>query len=442
MKKILIAEDVPLIRDLLCMCLESIPNVEVLQAEDGKEALEIINKEKIDILISDHNMPHVTGIELYRTLLKRSERPFFVLSSGSDLETIESDEKLTEEEVSQITFLPKPFHPEQLVSVVESDIIDKDPNLVGYYKVNGDSLCEFVDLKCNVYILIGEKRPVKVLDDSAVIDKNVLNKYQSKYCPFFYLDKKGIFKYQQKLYTKMNDYLASNLNIKQENYIKDATTHQKASDIGLSEESIIIAEQAVNNTIQVLKGQKDLKSLIDQFLDISDYRQRNSMLLSYLCTEGSLHEEYQGTLNPREFASLSLMQNLCLEKSEFAKIHFLEELASLTLSPKDILNVKEHPIQIAEKLKNSRHFSSEMIFVLENHHELPNGNGFPKGLTGKEITYNSAFFIVANSIAHFILKDNEKSLNEKRIEELETLFTGHPHFLSIYHMFKGIITSV
>ncbi len=65
--RILIAEDSSFYRNLLCSYLEA-AGYEVMAAEDGQEALEILEKEEIDLLITDIEMPRMNGFELTKAV--------------------------------------------------------------------------------------------------------------------------------------------------------------------------------------------------------------------------------------------------------------------------------------------------------------------------------------------------------------------------------------
>ncbi|GAB3356129.1 chemotaxis response regulator CheY [Modestobacter lapidis] len=58
---------------------------EIIQAEDGREALQMVVAEKPDLILSDWNMPEMTGIECLEALRAAgSQVPFgFVTSEGS-----------------------------------------------------------------------------------------------------------------------------------------------------------------------------------------------------------------------------------------------------------------------------------------------------------------------------------------------------------------------
>ena len=77
MKKILIVDDSQIARDSFpdIISLMAPNEFEFITAKDGQEALEIIinesNSEQIYALITDFNMPRMTGGELVREIIKR-----------------------------------------------------------------------------------------------------------------------------------------------------------------------------------------------------------------------------------------------------------------------------------------------------------------------------------------------------------------------------------
>lgn len=65
MIKVLIAEDQAMVRGALAALLGMEPNIEVVgQVEDGKAALDFLKDNAVDIVLTDIEMPRVTGIEL------------------------------------------------------------------------------------------------------------------------------------------------------------------------------------------------------------------------------------------------------------------------------------------------------------------------------------------------------------------------------------------
>ncbi|MDP3875073.1 MAG: response regulator [bacterium] len=107
--KVLIAEDDENVRHSVAYVLED-AGCEAVFTCNGREAWELLdNGEKFDLVLSDYNMPKMTGLELLRRVRgdNRTVDVIFVLMSGGV-----STEKTPLEEVCVelgATFLPKPF---------------------------------------------------------------------------------------------------------------------------------------------------------------------------------------------------------------------------------------------------------------------------------------------------------------------------------------------
>ncbi|WP_298272515.1 response regulator [Geobacter sp.] len=63
-KRILIVDDSPTMRQLIAFALKWLPNVEILEANDGVEALKKLSGERFDLIFTDINMPVMDGLKL------------------------------------------------------------------------------------------------------------------------------------------------------------------------------------------------------------------------------------------------------------------------------------------------------------------------------------------------------------------------------------------
>jgi two-component system response regulator AlgR len=111
--RILIADDeAPArarLRDLLDECRESFPLVIVDEARNGREALEVVNREKVDIVLLDIRMPEMDGIEAARHIAGMAEPPAIIFTTAFDSYAIKAFE------VNAIDYLLKPIRLERLL---------------------------------------------------------------------------------------------------------------------------------------------------------------------------------------------------------------------------------------------------------------------------------------------------------------------------------------
>lgn len=71
--KILVVDDEPAIRDILCSFFKEF-GYEVSAARDGREALSILEREPIQVMLLDLNMPGMSGLDLCRAIRPKQPR--------------------------------------------------------------------------------------------------------------------------------------------------------------------------------------------------------------------------------------------------------------------------------------------------------------------------------------------------------------------------------
>ncbi len=115
MPRILLADDEAHILRVMSMWLGRHGH-DVLEARDGAAALELLDRQRVDMIISDMNMPGLNGIELVKAV--RNERkldvPFFLLTARCDQARLAQ-----ETEPYNVRLYPKPFVPSRLVADID-----------------------------------------------------------------------------------------------------------------------------------------------------------------------------------------------------------------------------------------------------------------------------------------------------------------------------------
>ncbi len=111
---ILYAEDEDIIRGSLSKIMSRKVQT-LMSAQDGKEALEIFNKSKPDIVITDINMPNMGGLELARNIKALSpDTPVIIITAFTD-----TDHFIKAIEIGVDKFLFKPTDSNMLFSVIQ-----------------------------------------------------------------------------------------------------------------------------------------------------------------------------------------------------------------------------------------------------------------------------------------------------------------------------------
>ncbi len=115
-KKILAVDDSKTMREMVSFTLKG-AGYEIVEAEDGKAAIEVLGGAKVDAIITDLNMPNMNGFELIRALRANPTykfTPILMLTTEGD-----SSKKEEGKTAGATGWIVKPFNPEKLVEVVK-----------------------------------------------------------------------------------------------------------------------------------------------------------------------------------------------------------------------------------------------------------------------------------------------------------------------------------
>jgi two-component system, chemotaxis family, chemotaxis protein CheY len=123
--RILVVDDSPVSRKMVCkavaMC--GLDVGEILEAGNGKEALELASSTWVDIVLADVNMPVMSGAEMVAEMAKRdfmSTTPVVIISSDKTEDRVKSMRSM-----GVSAYLPKPFRPEQVKQVISELLLEK-----------------------------------------------------------------------------------------------------------------------------------------------------------------------------------------------------------------------------------------------------------------------------------------------------------------------------
>ncbi len=115
-KVIMTVDDSASIRQMVGLTLRG-AGFEVVEAEDGIEAITKLKEQHVDMLITDLNMPNMDGIELVKQVRSNQAIKFIPIIM---LTTESQEKKKKEAKTSGATgWIVKPFKPEQLLAVIK-----------------------------------------------------------------------------------------------------------------------------------------------------------------------------------------------------------------------------------------------------------------------------------------------------------------------------------
>jgi hypothetical protein len=198
------------------------------------------------------------------------------------------------------------------------------------------------------------------------------------------------------------------------------------NQIGVSVETVKLLKDINTRSMTLLSESPSIFAFVKRFRKSCSEQFLNTMLTSYVLSLIIDQFDWKSDQVKEKGAMASLMCDVLLEKEDFKTL--LEWNGNLKDLPE---RIRRHPLEMADKLRNKRNLiPTEIITIIEQHHELPNGTGFPLGITGSRFNSLSCIFIVSQQFVekltrssfdfeqrHEIICDIQKTYDSKNFEK-------------------------
>ncbi|UNP74787.1 response regulator transcription factor [Bacillus nitratireducens] len=132
-KTVLLVEDERRLREIVSDYFRN-EGFEVIEAEDGKKALELFAEHEIDLIMLDIMLPEIDGWSVCRRIRKESAVPIIMLTARSD-----EDDTLLGFELGADEYVTKPFSPKVLVARAKT-LLKRADGAAGVTEENAMSL--------------------------------------------------------------------------------------------------------------------------------------------------------------------------------------------------------------------------------------------------------------------------------------------------------------
>ncbi|MGG4492499.1 response regulator transcription factor [Brevibacillus reuszeri] len=121
--KVLVADDDPNVREIIRLYFEK-QMIDLVVATDGREALELMEKEMPDVVILDVMMPQMDGFEACREIRKKWDTPIIMLTAKD-----EEFDRVLGLELGADDYVTKPFSPRELVARIRAILRRMQPKV-------------------------------------------------------------------------------------------------------------------------------------------------------------------------------------------------------------------------------------------------------------------------------------------------------------------------
>jgi two-component system chemotaxis response regulator CheY len=105
--KVLVVDDFATMRRIIKNVLKQLGFTQILEADDGTSALEVLKENQVDLIISDWNMPRMTGLDLLKAVRDKETTktiPFLMVTAEA-----QKDNVVQAVQAGVSNYLVKPF---------------------------------------------------------------------------------------------------------------------------------------------------------------------------------------------------------------------------------------------------------------------------------------------------------------------------------------------
>jgi len=400
MRKILVVDDEPELIELVTSYIkDEVEGVEILKASSIKEAIDILeDEEDIVGILSDYVIENRNGEELFNINKTRWQKPFLFLT-GYNIESLDID---NQSEISDFV-INKPFNEDVLLEAVRDVFLDGSNNKISFYKkVRASLLYKYLNFKANIYVRLSDRKYVKVQSDES-LNIATIHEYENKGVEFLYLESCSYEKFMSVAYKKIEDKFQETQKKATLQISADVLdyVHEGVRQLGISSEQEQLINRCVDKCVLELGRDPSLEDFLSAYLENEDYLVYHSVLALHLSYMIAIKINYFDDWVLEKLGYASLLHDIVLPDSNLSMVLDRKSSTFKKLTNHERKIVLSHPTRGANLVESLNFLPNDISILIREHHERPDGTGFPRGLNSDEIKPLSCLFIIALQAADY-----------------------------------------
>lgn len=385
-------------------------------------ALEVIQKEGHPyLIISDYKMPNGGGGKLYHDLMKIKYSGDFIVCSGSPKSEVY---KIIPESVK---VMDKIDMFQTFADIRKMYLGAGQEKNNEYLKIPVNSLIRLGIIPVDVFIMLSENKFIKIHREGDYLDSSDSGHLKTKGVSDLYLLKEDlpalVKQYDEFLDEKLKFARFKEDHSDEQSYLTDITASAVSlvSALGLNDETYQVCKKTVDLVYRSLAEDKNYETLFKIRDAESNYAKHIMNLSMFLCLcSAKLGWSYEGTF--KKFILAAFMHDIELKMDDYDDISKFENPDGSLTDEGNKADYRNHPARVAQKAATIKGLPSDVVQIILEHHEKPDGTGFPRGLFAHQISPYSALFIFCEAL----LREHPKGEISKN--DLNVFVNNNPQY--------------
>jgi len=421
----LVVSTSPYMRGILKFVLETTLHTEVIELESEEKALSFLKNldNKPSMIVYDYT-PHAYLVEDFVAYLREHSKHVKIIIL---MDKVRQEGKDLLKEIQQFKLLDESGLPNNVIHEAKTAFVNTPYlNDEEYCRVNISFLSILDGINKNLFVKINDQKYVKISredDNTSLFD---LKKYQQKGIQYLYLKRDTAAWVTGQIQNQIDIFLKSNnfrFVLRGESDSPEKRFEQKilriADEVHLDKEFREVIEKSVEKIRSAIEKQPKVEPFLNAVKNNSDhgafFNQKINITSLVACVMArQLDWISKATIDKIIYASVLCDITLAV-RPDLIKIRSFSEFEKIknTLTEEDQRIFLSHPKDSASLIK--KYFSSappDTDALAYQHHELPDGSGFPLGIRQDKFSPLSALFAIANDFAYYYLLDDDPSVDD------------------------------
>lgn len=422
------------LEQFISLQLEGRLPVDVVHLRDAKDATDRLSKGMTySVIIIDGDLLLEEVYELYEANKEKGNIPLINIYEGDDPQKMPDFEDF---------FSNSKYNRVLLKSNIETDLVDvftdvfrrvnkkyDDHKPVVHngkklIRVKTSYFLKLTSVESDVFLQLPSGKFLKIIRAGSEISTETIENVYRKGGEFLYQEEADFLKLSSLVFDKLKSRLKDRTLSNQEKIQVQIQSIKHVQDVvrsmGINEATIDMTDEIVDSVRELAMGNKNLAKIVKMLLKSKSHNFVRSSLVNYL-VGGIVYQAGWDSINTMKklvYASVFCDFGFELSEEPLSEIVSKESDAFKRLSKEDQKIVLAHPEKAVKFLEKNNNLLTDEVNIVLQHHEKPNGKGFPKGLNYNQIPPLSCAFILCYDFAIELIKRSR----EKEVVEAPEIF--------------------
>lgn len=278
----------------------------------------------------------------------------------------------------------------------------------------------------DIYLKLSDNKYIKIINqDEKFAFKETLEKYENKKVDTFYIKFSMLYKLKT-LSTKEKIIQREDENNQNYHLRVSDSALKVARDFGITESMLDNVFVTFDSISKDFNDSQKLKNFLGKLnlMEGTELGKHCYLTSIFITVIGRKVKWFTQEIRKNLFIS-SILHDLELFELDYSDSEFISISDTQSFSPDRLKAVKGHPTALAKKLSKLDIISSDVIHIIEKHHEGAGNLSYPIGLNGPQLSPPSALFNVAHMFSIFLQNhDYDYDQIDKAIGELKMFYSS------------------